>query len=175
MHDKLILLIAQIIALSICRYCTGDTMSLIKSQCPFTKFCTEGPQQIFTTDGENTPCCVQCSCDVKCREFDTCCPDVIDTATDVREHVTCQSNVFEYSRKLISRDNRFDYQYRIKTSCPTSYTDKDRVTKCVNSSQIEPDSFEDIVIVSSVSNHDHIYKNIHCAVCNGVMDVFRYA
>ena len=90
--------------------------------------------------------------------------------------IVCQSYLLEYSRKIVP-DNSTDERirkYRMIISCPSSYADVDTIEHCINSQTIEADSFDDIVTVSDVKNHDRIYKNKHCATCNGVLEVIRY-
>ena len=156
--------------------CISFSKSKMQNYCPFTTFCTNGPRINFTNfDDEASPCCSQCACGDDCWVFGTCCPDAKALSKGASARTVCQSNLLEYSRNVVpdSFDKRI-LEYLMIISCPSSYTNVDTIERCINSHNIQPDAFDDIVTVSDIHNHGRIYKNKFCAACNGVTDVIRY-
>ena len=94
------------------------------------------------------------------------------------EVAVCDYNFLSFSSNPVTLNDtsykHLDVQYRMINSCPTGYIDDKIISKCENSGENIPESPDDIVVVSDVLENDEIYKNKHCAACNGVTNVIRY-
>ena len=154
----------------------GDVITEVKTLCPYTTFCMTAAEKEFPGGNHNhVPCCTQCSCSPSCWMFGTCCPDIEQNMPSKPELAVCQYNFQIFSSNLVSLidDKHLKVQYRMINSCPTGNIDEDIVSKCENFSKINPQSFDDIALVSDALEHDEIYRNRYCAACHGVTNVIR--
>lgn len=95
--------------------------------------------------------------------FSNCCPDkVIDEPSQVKYPCVDLTELHNYPRNL-TLTLRMDVRFRIVDDCPNSSLDR-QYRRCNH-----PLDIEDFVAVSSKTN-DRLYKNKHCALCNGVKE-----
>ena len=155
--------------------------STAQTYCPFNDYCTFNKTNTFVdyTDGYYMPCCSPCSCDESCWMLDTCCPDLPTTRPLGHEVVTCKSTVFEYTGRVnpnytIIGHSFLSERYQVIDKCPPDYNgNMATLNKCINATQIKPDSLHDIVVVSDTGNHNRIFINKYCAECHGVTAIKR--
>ncbi|XP_033117738.1 uncharacterized protein LOC117117531 [Anneissia japonica] len=119
-------------------------------QCQLKNRCGMPPQ-----DGDT------CGCDAACEYYGDCCYDY-SSACNSSELIPST----EYSSQLqcVTRDSIFsDGFYTIGLCRDDSNVDIETISKC------EKPALNDILLTIIVSDaDDNIYKNVYCALCNGV-------
>ncbi|KAL4228531.1 hypothetical protein ACF0H5_011581 [Mactra antiquata] len=105
------------------------------------------------------PCCQKCSCEDDCQQFGNCCPDKI-LKPGVTVKYPCV-NLGQYLNIPRGLESEHGLVYRIVDDCPSIMLSL-LYPKCFISEDIE-----DFIVVSDPVT-DRIYKNKHCALCNGV-------
>ena len=147
-----------------------------RQMCPYTDLCSSGKLASLNASGDYVPCCSDCFCDIHCKKFNDCCPDVEDgVASSARK--TCTQTVVHNPgiRRITGRaDNNNELpSYRMTSECPKRFFGSSlTVRMCAERFQGYP-SPEDVVMVSNRYHHDDVFKNKHCAACNGVNETIR--
>ena len=133
---------------------------LLEEVCPYTNFCHTNARKIVPT--EDIPCCLPCSCDDDCLEFDNCCPDKELINGPRPPIVPCRDSYVKPPNGYSAVYTGF---YRVIDSCPSSEDISNLNSKCIRENRT---SLEDFVWVSD--NTGKIYQNTYCAECHGVKE-----
>lgn len=120
-------------------------------------------QEIF--DKEQTSCCQKCSCDPKCYEIGNCCPDA-PFATAGQLKYPC-INLLVLNDSSFLSDTDTNVWYHAIDRCPDMFSNLAHY-RCYH-----PMNLQDLVVVSDPAN-GKVYKNKHCAICNGVYNYLNW-
>ena len=152
-----------------------DVIDIWRQTCPHNDLCSVGKLSNFKAAGDYVPCCSKCFCDEDCKKFDDCCPDIegeVTMLSGMECTTTAVNNPVIQNLKSEDRDRLF-LSLRMISSCPEHFTGNRTITDmCAEIFENYPSS-DDMVIVSDRYHHDDIYKNKHCAACNGVQETIR--
>lgn len=113
------------------------------------------------------PCCGKCSCDPDCQLFGTCCPDK-ELTQSIAEKYPCTQidKYFNEPREILTTD-RYELFYHMIDDCPNAILDQS-YPRCSVLTELD-----DYVTVSDPKT-DRVYKNKHCAKCNGIEDYVEW-
>lgn len=133
-------------------------------------------KQMNSSSLDEHSCCRPCSCDDSCKSEFNCCPDAraffyngtIENATTVPRNSFCLSSILVNirSRFIVASPAKNTMLYDTVVSCDVS---TEHNALCESSDN----TFNDNVFVYSRETH-LVYKNRHCADCNGHGVTERY-
>ncbi|KAL4225195.1 hypothetical protein ACF0H5_015886 [Mactra antiquata] len=106
------------------------------------------------------PCCQKCSCESDCQYFGNCCPDKILTPGIQIKYPCVELGKYLNAPRGLP-DIQYAMEYHVIDDCP-SFALELLYPKCFTL-----DDLEDFIAVSDPVT-DRVYKNKHCALCNGV-------
>lgn len=115
-------------------------------------------------DKERTSCCQECSCDADCYEIGNCCPDApFATAGKLKYPCVNFSGLMNIS--LETPDDSL--WFHVIDKC------QDQFSLLAHFGCYHAMDLEDLVPVSDPTN-GRVYKNKHCATCNGVYNYVNW-
>ena len=146
-----------------------------REMCPYNDLCTIEKLSKFNHSLQYAPCCSNCFCDEGCKKFHDCCPDV-DGGLTMSSRMLCTTTYVDNPAVHDLPDGvaeRIFLSFRMISNCPKHFQGNVTTVKmCAEMFENYPSS-DDMVIVSNRYHHDDIYKNKHCAACNGVQETIR--
>ena len=150
--------------------------------CPFTPLCNISLDvstyfyfhfvHVSPDPNGRIPCCLECSCEPECVVKGDCCPDAPSVLASKTVPKLPEGTRKEcIPRGIADGGNKLnDRVERIKAivGCPIG-TDNDLSAKCNRDYKLDVENLTmaDVVVVSNNASGE-IYRNKHCALCNGI-------
>ncbi|KAL4235562.1 hypothetical protein ACF0H5_003958 [Mactra antiquata] len=161
MRWKLLSFVLIIWCMSSVDIISGNSLPELSSLCPYNDFCSSTAVKTKKPNESHLfPCCQKCSCEPDCQYFGNCCPDkILKPGVQIKYPCVDLSKYLNIPRRLTAFD--FAMGYRMVDDCP-SFELSSLYPKC-----FVLEDLEDFIVVSDPIT-DRVYKNKHCALCNGV-------
>jgi hypothetical protein len=147
-----------------------DIQTLVRLQldgCPYTPLCnfTSNLQfELFSPNKE--PCCSSCMCDSSCTLLGNCCPDKVDSISNISEK-KLYNCVYAQLRPW-NETNVDGKSFIMVNKCPPDYDDDEAIVhKCESPSIADDITLADHIPVGTLLP-TVTYSNKYCALCNGL-------